>query len=181
MSVLGLELQWLVNGVATDDTVMERISVAFERAGEEVRDFEKHLWPKVTAALETDVRRQFAEQGGGPRGSWEQLSPQYAAWKNQNYPGQAILRRTDAMYLALTDSSHPNARRAAAGADTFEFGTIGLEYPSFHQLGTVHMTDRPPFDFGSDFRRDLQQAVGEAVREAVAAAKLDEFAEVKGL
>lgn len=181
MSVVGFELQWLVNGREASDggAVLERIGVAFERSGDEVKDFEKYLWPKVTAALETDVRRQFAEQGGGPaRGSWVELSPDYAAWKAKNYPGQPILQRTGAMYRALTDGNDPHALRASAGSDTFEFGTRGLEYPSFHQLGTIRMVDRPPFDFGSDFQRDLQQAGMDAVREALRAARMDEFAEV---
>lgn len=176
--IVGFHIEYSINDVKTDATVLRRISNAYERAGLEIVDFDKHLWPLVTEALETEERRQFSEEGGGPnRGAWEALSPDYGKWKSQHYPGHPILQRTGALVQGLTDSSSQYAQRSANG-DALVFGTIGLPYASFHQLGTSRMPDRPPFDFSADLESDLQRAGAKAVRSAVAEAKLDEFVEV---
>lgn len=174
--IAGINIQYLVAGVDQGPAVLERISTAFERAGDELRDFSKNVFPKLTPVFEAEERRQFDAQGGGPRGGWAALSPGYAKWKEENYPGKSILRRTDALYEALTESSSVFAERVMSG-DQFNFGTRGLEYASFHQLGTGSMVDRPPFDFSDDFERDLVEAALEGAREAVAASGLNEWVE----
>lgn len=176
--IVGVAIEYMVNDSATDSAVVERMSVAFERAGDEIKDFDRYLWPRVTEVFETEMRKQFAEQGGGQSGSWEALSPEYAAWKSATYPGQPILQRTGDMMRALTDSADAHAERAVAG-EQFQFGTRGLDYPSFHQLGTRFMPARPLYDFSDDFKRDLQDATLAAVREALEVAGLNEFVRVE--
>lgn len=176
MSVQGLELQWQV-GSETGDAVLERMTVAFERLGEGLSDFSRFTFPKVIEAFEAESRGQFDVEGGGPSGSWAALSPAYAAWKEQNYPGQTILRRTDKLFEALTSSSSPFARREIS-KDSLDYGTLGVEYASFHQLGTDVLTARPPFDFGSEMERSLTRAMAEGAREAIAASGVADFTEV---
>jgi len=177
MSIVGLEISYQVNGAEEGEAVLERIRVAFERTGDELAQFDKHVFPKLTPVFEAEMAKQFDAQGDGPRGQWEPLSPAYADWKERAFPGNPILVLSGKMREGLTSSASPYAARAFS-SDTFSFGTQGVEYASFHQLGTPKMPDRPPFDFSADFERDLAEASLEGAREAVAAAGLDEFVEV---
>ena len=176
--IVGIAIDYLIKDQRGDAAVLRKMQSAIERAGDEIKDFERYLWPRVTTAFETEMQKQFAEEGGGPgRGRWADLSPAYAKWKEQNFPGQPILQRTGDMYRALTDSADPHALRVTQG-DRFEFGTRGLPYPSFHQLGTQLMPDRPPFDFSNDFKQDINAAMMGAVRDALEASGADEVFEV---
>ena len=177
MSVVGLELQWTSPNGDSGDAVLERLTVGFERLGEDLGDFQRFVWPHVTEALETESKGQFDVEGGGPSGSWAQLSPAYAAWKEQNYPGQTILRRTDKLFEALTQSSSPFARRETT-SDTFNFGTQGVEYASHHQVGTDVLVPRPLFDFGTEFEAALVRAGALGAREAITHSGVEEFVEV---
>lgn len=172
--IAGLEISYQVNGADTDGAVLERIAVAFERAGSELADFARNIWPKLTPVFEAEMSRQFDSEGGGPSGAWDPLSSAYARWKEAHYPGKTILRRTDAMFQGLTQSSSPFATRVFGG-DNYNFGTLNVPYASHHQVGPH---TRPPFDFSEDFESDLARAALEGAREAVASAGLDEFVEV---
>lgn len=171
MSVFGLRIEHQVGGEAAGDDAIERIAVAFERFGVEMANFGENIFPKLVPVFEAEQKRQADAQGGGPSGPWASLSPAYEAWKQQAYPGQPILQATGRMYEALTSSSSPFAARVFAG-DEFNFGTQGLEYASFHQVGTHFMPARPPFDFSSDFERDITEAALEAAREMAKKAEL---------
>jgi hypothetical protein len=175
--IAGLKVEWASTGQDGAEE-MQRMAVAFERAGDELADFGRYVFPKLVPVFEEEMRDQFAAEGRGPRsGAWAPLSEQYAEWKDQHYPGQPILRREGTLHEALTSSGSPFARRAIAG-DEFDFGTIGVEYASYMQVGTERMPARPPVDLGADFERLLVQAGEEAAREAISAAGVDEFAEV---
>lgn len=87
---------------------------------------------------------------------------------------QPILERTGALRDALTSSNARGARRVMA-RDNFDFGTTGIEYASFHQVGTANMPDRPPFDFGTQLEKDVTESMKEGVREAMRRSGADEF------
>lgn len=174
--IAGLHIEYLVGGVDEGPGALERLSVAFERAGDELADFEKHVFPRLAPVFEAEMAKQFGSEGSGQTGTWAQLSPGYEAWKSQHYPGNPILEATGRMREGLTESSSPFATRVVAG-NNFEFGTLGVEYASFHQVGTALMPARPVFDFSSDFERDLAAAALDAAREAVRVSGLAEFVE----
>lgn len=174
--IAGLEIQFLSAGVDEGPAVLERLAVAFERAGDELADFGNTIFPKLTPVFEAEMEKQFQSEGSGQSGAWAQLSPAYEAWKSKMYPGNPILEASGRMKAGLTDSSSPFATRVFGG-DTFEFGTAGVEYASYHQLGTASMPARPPFDFSSDFERDLAEAALGAAREVVQKSGLAEFVE----
>lgn len=179
MSVAGLEMQWLVGG-AEDPEALRKLMVAFERSGEELRDFGKYLWPKLTPVLEAAEKAQFDAEGEGESGSWAPLSAQYAAWKEANYPGSPILHRTGALFEALTDSSSPLALRQADG-DSYNFGTQGVTYASYLQSGTKNMPARRVIDFGVGFETELSRIGVDAARESMQQAGLDNFADLSHL
>lgn len=171
--ISGLKIEWATTG-EDGDVALNRMAVAFERLGDELVDFGTHVFPKVVPVLEAAEQRQFEGEGVGPRGHWAPLSESYAAVKEVMWPGQPLLVASGALKEALTSSSSSFARRVIA-RDEFDFGTIGIEYASFHQVGTVRMPDRPPFDWDSQFEEELTEATKEGVREAVRQSGADEF------
>lgn len=176
MSVVGLTVELVVGTESGDAT--QRISAAFERAGDEVRDLMKYAGPRLVPVFEDAETRQFAAEGDGPyAGHWAALSEAYAAWKAKKYPGKPLLVRTGELREALTSSSSPLAARDYS-ATQFAFGTVGLEYASFHQVGAAFMPARPPFDFDSEFENEFEAAAHLSVVDALKAARLDEFARV---
>lgn len=171
MSGFAIELTYAVGSDSGPDS-LGRLAAAFERAGDEVKDFGKHVFPRLVSVFEAELEQQFSDEGHGPmRGAWAPLSESYAKWKSANYPGATKLVRTGELRAALTKSG-PNAKRVTTG-DTFDFGTVGVPYASFHQLGTARMPVRPPFDFGPDFERKFQKAAQRGIIDAVRAAGLE--------
>lgn len=176
--ISGFDIAYQVNGADTDEGVWQRMSVAFERAGDNVADFKEYVWPELVPVFESEIASQFSAEGQGPnRGSWAQLSATYDEWKQKNFPGNPILVRTGKLREALTQSSSPFAKRDMAD-DEFDFGTSGVEYASYHQTGTAFMPDRPPFDFTGEFEAAIQKAALEGVRAALRDAGADEFLEM---
>lgn len=177
MSVSGFEVTWRVNG-ADDEMALQKMAVAFERAGDELADFSRFVFPQLVPAFEAALGRQFQQQGGGPaRGTWAQLTPAYEAWKSVHYPGAPILVRRGDLQEALTSSGSPHAARDWS-ASMFNFGTQGLPYASYHQTGTHRMQDRPPFDFAAEFERELARIGYQGARQAMHEAGLHEYVEM---
>jgi phage gpG-like protein len=166
VSVLGLQMEWTV-GPETGPDALQHLAVAFERAGAEVADLGKHVFPKLGPVFEAAVGEQFDAEGAGPvAGGWAGLSPSYAEWKNGHAPGAPLLVLSGQMRAALTSASSPQALRAW-DSTSFSFGTRGVQYASFHQTGTGKMPARPPFDFGPEFEREVTRVTAQGVREAV--------------
>jgi hypothetical protein len=172
--ISGFEVQYSLNG-QDGEAHLEKLAVALERLGDGITDFSEFIWPKVVKDLEEEERRQFAAEGQGPgRGSWAPLSPAYAEQKAKDWPGKPILERTSALREALTNGSASGARRIST-RDSFDFGTSGIEHASFHQVGTSNMTDRPPFDMGTEFERDVTESMKAGMREAMKRSGADEY------
>ncbi len=170
--ISGLHIEWKMPGVDEGEALLERLSVAFERAGDELADFFKYI--ELTPLFEAEMRRQFDAEGGGASGPWDPLTPAYEKWKEKHFPGKTILRRSDDLFEALTNSASPLALRVTS-SDSFNFGTDGVPYADVHQVG---QHARPIFDFSTDFERDLAGASLEASREALRASGLTQFVEV---
>lgn len=179
MSVLGLDVQWEVGGVATEDG-LQKVAAAFEHAAGELAQFGRYAFPRIQPVFEEQVGAQFDAEGQGPvSGTWAQLSSAYEAWKSGAYPGMPILVARGEMRAGLTEGSSPFAERSYSDA-MFNFGTRGVEYASYHQTGTDRMPARPPFDFTDELQQNLQRAAMEGVREALAAAGVDEVSTIGG-
>ncbi len=178
MPVVGLHLEYRMAGVNVGESVLERMSFAYERAGDELKDFQKHIFDKLPPIFEAEMERQIDAGGGGPSGPFEPLTDAYAKWKEQAFPGNPILVASGKLREGLTNSSSIYATRST-DAETFNFGTQDVPYASYHQVGTSHMPARPPFDFSPDFEADVEAAALEGVRDAVKSAGLDQFAELR--
>jgi len=177
VSVFGITLEYFVGGQQHRDP-FQSMSVAFERAGGDVSDFGRFVWPRLAASLEESNEEQFDAEGHGPNsGKWASLSEKYKAWKESHVGSLPILQFTGALKDALTRSSSPFAFREF-GLSDFAFGSIGVDYASFHQTGTDDMVARPPFDFGRDTEKEIEIAARLGVNDAIKNSRVEEFVEV---
>lgn len=186
MALFVFELRYQVRSGPEGKAGLQVLRQAFERAGDELKDSARHIGPFAFPVFEAFARRQFKRQGLGPnRGAWPALSPAYAEWKAEKYPGAPILVRTGRLRESLTMSA---AEAGAVSGDAirrvtahgFEWGTR-VQYAHYHQLGTVRMTDRPVFDFDERFEKGLRAATLKGVRRALSIARVDTHADVSGL
>ncbi len=177
MTVAFLSVEYAV-GTETGEPALQSFRAAFERAGDELRDFGRHTFPRLVPVFEDAVRRQFDARGKGPAaGQWKPLSPSYEKWKARAFPGMPLMERTGDLREALTDASSSMAWREWSASE-FSFGTAGVPYASYHQTGTGRLPARPVFDFGSDFDSELTSALQLGIVDAMRAARVDEVAEV---
>src|SRR5438132_124465 len=56
-----------------------------------------------------NILTDFVNEGGSSGAPWAQLSPAYAAWKQQHYPGRGILVRSGALKASLAGPDAPSA------------------------------------------------------------------------
>lgn len=176
MSVFGFDISYYAPSGDEDELALQRMSVAFERAGAEFESFGKHVFPLVQEALEKVSESQFEAEGEGPnRGEWAPLKPSYGYRKLREVGPKPVLVRTGRLRDALTKSSSGFANRAYTATE-MQFGTQGVPYAGFHQTGTIHMVARPPFDFGSNAEDAINDAALKGARAAIRESRLDEFA-----
>ena len=154
---VALRIEYSV-GNAQGEQAIQTLSAVLDRADAELKDFGRWVFPRVIPALEEASKEQFAAEGFGPVvGHWAPLSVSYAKVKEARYPGKPILEPSGAMREALTSTSSPWAAREYSASD-LAFGTQGLHYASFHQVGGVRLPARPPFDFGPSVDEKLVKA-----------------------
>lgn len=178
MTAIALQVEWQMAGGPAEPNLV-RLATAFERAGAELAQVGKHVLPQLLPLLETETAKQFDAEGAGPQaGSWAPLSVSYSAWKQAHYGDLPKLVLTGAMRSALTESNAPGALREVSG-DSLAYGTKGVPYASFHQMGTGRMPARPPFDFGPDFENGMRGAAMKGIRAAVREA-FDGLADFEG-
>lgn len=85
-------------------------------------------------------RGQFDTEGARGGAKWVPLSPAYAAWKDANFPGKSILRRTDRLFDSLTSQTSDSI--VIADAQNLRIGTK-LIHGRAHQDGTGTLPARP--------------------------------------
>lgn len=172
MSVAAITLEYSV-GSDKGEASVQRFAMALERAGDELKDFGRYVFPRVQSVLEEAEQAQFAARGKGPAvGAWKPLSVRYAKWKAVHYPGKPLLEASGAMKEGLTSTSSTYAARDYS-ASMMNFGTVGVPYASYHQIGTPFLPARSPFDFGPEFEVELSKAVRLGAIDAVRAAGLE--------
>lgn len=90
----------------------------------------KREWsPVLLADHPAFWRKGVNPTSGAP---WQKLSPKYAKWKQEKYPGQPILRRTGEMLDSATIRTRGN-----------KFLVDSTKYGKYQQFGTSKMPARP--------------------------------------
>lgn len=115
---------------------------AFSRFGDQIKDF-RPLWDKIVGSFRRIEAEQFGSEGGTGSGGWRPLSPQYAAWKAQHYPGAPILVRKGALKASLVGITGYTIDRRTP--DSLLIGT-SIPYALYHQKGTGRMPARKPIE-----------------------------------
>lgn len=116
----------------------QQIQLMLESVSIRCRDL-RPAWGRIAHDFDELEARQFDTEGGlGQR--WPALSPAYAAWKAEHYPGKKIMERTGVLRASLADrwTGHVDRRTE----DTLELGTSvtnkrGVNYGLVHQTKGV--------------------------------------------
>lgn len=127
----------------------------FTRFTEQLRDL-RDLWPGVIPELRDIAREQFAGEGVGPAGNWPALSPKYAAWKAQRFPGKPILQRTGRLIESLTGNTADSI--VEARPDYLDFGTR-VPYGRYHHKGAGRLKRRKVFDLNEQQKTRLMKVI----------------------
>jgi hypothetical protein len=93
---------------------------------------------KIAEDFYATERAWFDSEGGG---RWRPLSPRYAAWKKQTYPGKKILQRRGRMYAEFTGQT----RRFRVMNKRLIINARGVDYWIKHEYGdpSTRLPKRP--------------------------------------
>ena len=124
-----IRLQWHIDGKQLAE--ISEIYVSTGRAAKKMKD----LFTRIIPLIQQAVRNHFVSQKGYA-GAWQRLSPEYASWKEENYPGRLILQ----LRRKLIDAS---TQKGAYGNITeisnksFEYGVdlTKIPYARVHDMG----------------------------------------------
>ena len=122
------------------------------RFAEGVTDY-RPIWPVIEDDFYAMEKDQFRSEGaeGGER--WQELSAEYAEWKEARYPGKAILERTGDLKASLTSGSDPNAVKI----EKRKMLTLGskIPYAIYHQSPKPRkvLPRRPEIMLSEEFKR----------------------------
>lgn len=101
---------------------------------------------------------QFESQGArGASGRWAALSPAYAKYKAQRWPGKTILMREDNLRNSLTSRDALDAIYIV-DQDELILGTQ-VEYANVHHRGRGRLPARPVISLSDEQKRRMQKAI----------------------
>lgn len=130
---------------------------AFNRVDQEISDF-RNFWPGVVLAFYEIETAQFQTEGAqGASGQWAALSPAYKIFKEREFPGKTILRRTDALYESMTG---PDALDSILRPEKEEL-TIGSALP----YALIHQKSRPVISLSEDNKRKIVKSIQQRLVE----------------
>lgn len=147
------------NSASFDIEGKEKFDRALTLLNDSFKDF-RRIWPQVAAVFYKAERRQFDSEGG-KSGGWAAPSEPYAKAKEIRYPGQPILRATNALYESLTDPTGENAIFSQS-EDTLTLGS-SLDYAAVHQTGWEKMPARPPIAIDDEEQAEMVRVMREAL------------------
>ncbi len=116
--------------------------------------------------FEEGQERRFDREGATDGASaWEPLSPEYADWKAQHYPGAKLLVRSGKLRDALTGG--PGSVREIAPLRMVVGGTVQVgayDLGGLHFKGTKHMPARRPMALGRQQRHRWMRILSDHFR-----------------
>lgn len=113
-------------------------------------------WLAVIAYLRIATAQQFASQGSRLGSAWQPLSEPYGTQKAKVFPGQPILRATDAMFKSLTEETENSITDVEPLA--MEYGTKDRK-AKYHQDGTPRMPRRQILGLIAQDKRQIVRLV----------------------
>jgi phage gpG-like protein len=144
------------------------VRIGLSRAAEQIKDWTPFWSDYFAPKFYADIAQNFATQGRLV-GGWPALSPAYAAWKANHFPGQPLMRLTDDLYRSLSWSGTGPGPGGVfeAGADSLNIGTT-IAYAEKHQRGEGRLPKRQIVFIANadDYRQLLQRWVRATVRGA---------------
>jgi hypothetical protein len=125
--------------VSDDFTIRVTGDEAFNRKLAQLQLFLNDLrtfWPLLVPVFIGWMGAQFSSEGGWGGQEWAPLSPAYAVWKSQHFPGKSILIREGALRRAASEPRREATPRTL---------TLWIDDPkvAYHQEGTDQMPARP--------------------------------------
>ncbi|GAH48815.1 unnamed protein product, partial [marine sediment metagenome] len=124
-----IRLQWHVDGKQFAE--ISEIYVSTGRAAKKMKD----LFTRIVPLIQQAVRNHFVSQKGYT-GAWQRLSPEYASWKNENYPGRLILQlRRNLINASTQKGAYGNITEISN--KSFEYGVdlTKIPYARVHDMG----------------------------------------------
>lgn len=133
------------------DKTIERLTAMARR----LRDL-RPAWRSVLSYLKRATEQTFVSQGARIGTQWAPLSEGYAKQKAVVYPGQPILRASDAMFNSLVGGNSDSVVEIQEQELTYGTRT---KYARYHQDGTPRMSQRRILAVTDDDRREIKQIV----------------------
>ncbi len=128
-------------------TGMEDLTLALREMARQPADL-RQAFLEVAQDFKQTEQLRFEREGPG----WAPLSPNYARWKQQHFPGKPILQRTGRLMRSLTGQSGEYEQTITPHSLTIH---SHVPYGSEHQTGTDNMPARPPIAISQEYRADL--------------------------
>ena len=128
---------------------------ALRRIQSRLRDL-RPAWRSMLKYLRRATEATFASQGSRIGSAWAPLSAEYARWKAVEYPGQPILRASDAMFESLVKRTGDSVIEVERQA--MSYGTRDRK-AKFHHAGTRRMPRRRFLGVTEEDRREIKKLV----------------------
>lgn len=139
-----------------------QVSRAFSLMEHEVRDLSEPL-EEIGELIRQAIGEEFATGGARGGAPWQPLSPDYAKWKEANFPGRPLLVQTGSMRRDMLSKA---AFRVTADRLVYSPETASETHPEiagFHQRGAEPNPARRMVDLTSSDRRSFEREVHEWV------------------
>jgi phage gpG-like protein len=141
--------------VIAGETQMDRGIVRF---ADGITDY-RPIWPVIEDDFYAQEKAQFKTEGVEGGLKWQELSPEYAGWKEVRYPGKPILERTGDLERSLTSGNDPNAVRIRE-RKTLTLGSK-IPYAIYHQSPAPRkkLPRRPEIMLTEAFKNGVQHHI----------------------
>lgn len=142
---------------------------AFEKVQDGVADLRKlNIWLKVRQAFYRVIKGQFADEGSGRSGKWQELSSPYKEIKAKKYGNKPILQATGRLYRGMTGGSGTYVEEKATEM------TVGTKVPyaGHHQKGTRKMPARPIVDLTDEQEQQVLEPIKFGLKQLASNARL---------
>lgn len=148
----------------------KELIAAFEKVQDGVADLRKNaIWFKVQQAAYKEIKAQFAGEGIGPSGKWQELSSPYKEYKAKKWGNVPILQASGRLWKSLTRENGD----AVVDKQPLEM-TLGttVPYAGYHQKGTKKMPARPFYDFDQEQKERIAKPIVDGLKQLIANARL---------